>query len=44
VFYILLLELVREDALITIDTKLQPKNKIIKYKVKAILDKRLVGR
>jgi hypothetical protein len=44
VFYILLLELVRGDALIIIDTKLQPKNKIIKYKVKVILDRRLVGR
>jgi hypothetical protein len=44
VFYVLLLELVRGDALIIADTKLQPKNEIIKYKVKAILDKRLVGR
>jgi hypothetical protein len=44
VFYVSLLEPARGDALITTDTKLQPKNEIIKYKVKAILDKRLVGR
>jgi hypothetical protein len=44
VFHVSLLELARGDALIATDTELQPKNKIIKYKVEAILDKRLVGR
>jgi hypothetical protein len=44
VFHVLLLELAKGDALITTNTKLQPKNEIIKYKVEVILDKRLVGR
>jgi hypothetical protein len=44
VFYVLLLELARGDTLIATDTKLQPKNEVIKYKVKVILDRRLVGR
>ena len=44
VFHVLLLELARGDTLIATDTELQPENELIKYKVEAILDRRLVGR
>ena len=43
VFYVSLLEPAKGNAPIATDTELQPENKLVEYKVEAILDKRLVG-
>ena len=44
VFHVSLLELAQGSTPIATDTELQPENELVEYKVKAILDRRLVGR